>query len=159
MKIIISGREYAAVPLNKASLSQLLALKKSSGLGLDVLKEAATRYEDILRDESIPQDEKGVALLSDEQGLLSLAAMVFLSRWAAGDRLSFEEAADFPLDELSMEQEPGDEMPPAEDPLPARSGGSRAERRRPAGRTTSRSSTSSARSVSASSSSAGSGPA
>ncbi len=109
MKLIISGRSYDPIPLNRATLAQLLALKRSSGLGLDVLKLAADRYEQIIEDESIPTEEKGLALLSDEQGLLSLAATIFLTRWAAGDRLSFEAANDFPLTELSFESEEGDE--------------------------------------------------
>jgi hypothetical protein len=116
VKIVISGRPYEAVSVNRASLAQLLALKRTSGLGLDVLKEAALHFEAMVSDPDIPAEEKGIALISDERGLLAIAATVWLSRWAAGERLSFEEANEFPLTELGFDQEPGDVAEEPSDP-------------------------------------------
>lgn len=97
MKLIISGTEYDVGNIGKASLADLMALKSQTGMGVAALREGlanAKRLKDLA--------------LDDEQALLALGALIFLTRRRAGEKVSFEEACSFPLDELEVVAEDGD---------------------------------------------------
>ena len=114
MKIAIAGREYSVSALNKASLSDLLALKRASGLALKDVQAGFERLQAFAEDESLSPTDRAMEIISDESVLLALGAMIFIARWKAGEKLGFEEACDFPFDELDILAEPADEVEPAE---------------------------------------------
>jgi len=101
MKIRISGSDYDPALLSKLSLFDLLELKKQTGLTVDDL-------QDNLAAAGEGDDDGGKSLLASEAGLLSVGALIWLARRKAGERLTLEEACDFPLEELSFVEEPGD---------------------------------------------------
>jgi hypothetical protein len=104
VKIKISGAEYDIAELGKLSLFDLLELKKQTGLDVDGLQEV---FKDA-------EDGDGSSVLASEEGLTAFGAMIWLSRRKAGERLTFEEACDFPLEELEFvddDPEPDTENP------------------------------------------------
>lgn len=106
MKIKISGTEYDAAQLGKLSLFDIIELKRQTGLSVDELKES---FADVDRDN--PE-----TAMRSEETLIGFGAVVWLARRKAGERLTFEEACSFPLDELEFIAEDGDGLDDAVDP-------------------------------------------
>jgi hypothetical protein len=103
MRFQIGDRTYNVDAINKASLTDILNLKKFTGLTLAEVQEGHARLQSFTN----PEDA-----LSDTSALMALGAAIWLARWKGGDKLTFEEACDFPLDELVILPDPGDQ--PAE---------------------------------------------
>ena len=97
MKIKISGTEYDAAQLGKLSLFDIIELKRQTGLSVDELKESFA---------DVDKDNPETAMRSEET----------LIGFGAGERLTFEEACSFPLDELEFIAEPDDGLDDAVDP-------------------------------------------
>jgi hypothetical protein len=105
VKLLIAGREYPAVDHSNASLLHLMELKQQTrdftedghGLGMAALQaigaSAATQAEG-----EVPENAD-----------LWMAVMVFLTRRAAGEKLTFLEAIDVPLGSIEFLPEPGDQ--------------------------------------------------
>lgn len=108
MQFRIGEATYDVAALNRASLTDLLNLKKFTTLGFDEIEAGLAKlatYED-----------NPSAVLSDIEALMALGALIWLTRWKAGDRLDFETACDFPLDDFEIVTEASDV--PAETPAP-----------------------------------------
>jgi hypothetical protein len=99
MRFQIGEKTYDVDAINKASLTDILNLKKFTGLTLAKVQEGHARLQAYTN----PEDA-----LSDMDSLMALGAAIWLARWKAGDKLSFEEACDFPLDDLVILTDPGD---------------------------------------------------
>ena len=91
MKIKIGDAEYDAAEIGRLSLYDLIELKKQTGLEVD---DITGPLEDMKDDQS---------LLATGSGVIALAGLIWLTRRKAGEReLTFEQACDFPLDELEF---------------------------------------------------------
>jgi hypothetical protein len=104
MKIRISGVEYNAALLGQLTLFDILELKRQTGLSVDELQSA---FADV--DPDNPE-----AAMRSEDTLVGFGAVIWLARRKAGERLTFEQACDFPLDQLEFVAEPGDGLDDAE---------------------------------------------
>lgn len=93
MKVRIGERSYDLAGLDHAHLSDLIALKRETGLGVVAIQEGLAGL--------------GSDVLTDD-GLVALGALVWLTRRRAGERLTLEQACDFPLDDLEFISEPDD---------------------------------------------------
>lgn len=105
MQIIISGRSYNVDSLKRASLTDLLNLKRHTGLALKDIQDGISRLDGY---------ENAINALGDMEALMAMGAMIWLARWKAGDGLDFEAACDFPLEELEFVRDPGDEPEPGD---------------------------------------------
>jgi hypothetical protein len=111
VKLMIDGREYAAVDHSNASLLHLMELKQQTrdftenghGLGMAALQAIGASA-------AVAQAEGEVPENAD----LWMAVMVFLTRRSAGEKVTFLEAIDVPLGSIEVVTEPGDEAAPAE---------------------------------------------
>lgn len=94
MKIKIQGVEYDVAEVGRLSLLDLLELKKQTGLNVE--------------DMTTPLAEGGDSIIATSEGVMALGALIWLTRRKAGEReLTFEQACDFPLDELEfVDEEP-----------------------------------------------------
>jgi hypothetical protein len=113
VKLMIDGREYAAVDHSNASLLHLMDLKTQTaklglgpngkGLGMAALQAIGTSSAEAQASGEVPEDAD-----------VWMAVMVFLTRRAAGENISFIDAIDVPLGSIEVVPEPGDEQAPAE---------------------------------------------
>lgn len=100
MKYVIRGREYPTVDRSTAQLIHLMELRQQTrawtedgkGLGMQALDRLETEAKE-----------------DDDAKLLAFAVLLFLSRRAAGDKVTFEEAAAVAFDDVEIVKEPGDE--------------------------------------------------
>jgi hypothetical protein len=105
VRLLIDGREYPAVDHSNASLLHLMELKQQTrdftedgkGLGMAAL-QAVGASAGARADGEVP-----------ESADLWMAVMVFLTRRAAGEKVTFLEAIDVPLGSIEFLPEPGDE--------------------------------------------------
>jgi hypothetical protein len=105
MLFVIQGRKYPADSLQDISLADMLAVKRQTGMSMTELDAALNK---LVEESSTTEGGPGMESL-DDASLFALATMIWLARRHAGEKsLTLEEAADFPLRELSMEAEPGD---------------------------------------------------
>ncbi len=89
MKVRIQGTEYDVAEVGRLSLLDFMELKKQSGMNVEDVTE--------------PLATGGESILSTNEGVMALAGLIWLTRRKAGERdLSFEQACDFPLDELEF---------------------------------------------------------
>lgn len=110
MQLIIEGRRYDLIEsLSKPTLNDLYYLKVKTkseeypaGVSLKSMVPVMLRMAEISDDPA--------AILDDPELLLNLRALVFLCRRHAGERLSFDEANDFPISEFSFESEDSDSL-------------------------------------------------
>jgi hypothetical protein len=132
VKITVGDSAYPFIHPTQASSSALLALNRESGLTFDDVNEGIQAFNAVGQDTSDPE-KLTVAVLSDVRILLAFAALVFLAKWQAGERQSFEEACDVPFSTIGFVREPGDEEAtpgPEGQGLPdSAPGGNRAARR------------------------------
>lgn len=106
MKIKIGEDEYPFVHPAQAPNSALIAMHRQVGLTFDVIQAGLERLVS-----SKDEDPAAFAtrVLSDIELLLTIGALVFIAKWRAGERVTFEEATDVPLMSVSFVPEPGDE--------------------------------------------------
>lgn len=102
--------------VTKATLAELLILEVETGklgraLNLSELESMQATLEAIEDDEVRGRHP---------DALWMLGATVYLARRRAGERISFETAVDFPVDEVEWIVEPGDEPAKTADPTQAR---------------------------------------
>lgn len=103
MYVVVAGTKYEFNALNKASLLDLIELKKQTGLTTGALEQLVTKLEQA-------KDDPEFSFIDDEGNLIALAVMIWLARRRAGERaLKFEESADVPLHEITFVAEEGDE--------------------------------------------------
>ena len=97
MRIVIEGREYDAANLAKVTLLDALELKKQTGMSLADIEEGMKTADD-------------GSLLEDEGALKALAAFMWITRRRAGENITFNEAADVPMADISfIDDEPAEE--------------------------------------------------
>lgn len=92
MKLIIGDVEYPLANINEASLDDLMALRKETGLGIKALRQHLDAVSTLDSDD----------VLDDPDALLAIGALVWLARRKAGERLTLEQACDFPLAQLQI---------------------------------------------------------
>jgi hypothetical protein len=106
VKLLIAGREYPAVDHSSASLLHLMQLKQQTrdftedgkGLGMHALQAIGASAAAAQAEGEVPENAD-----------LWMAVMVFLTRRAAGENVTFLEAIDVPLESIQVVSEPGDE--------------------------------------------------
>jgi hypothetical protein len=106
MKIKIQGTEYEMASIGKATLFDVMEIKKQTGMTIGEVEEHLTGVANSGDDET-----NGAALLSNPEALVALGALIWLTRRRAGEVLTLEQACDFPLDEMEFITEDGDETP------------------------------------------------
>lgn len=105
MHVVVAGTEYAFDALNKASLLDLIELKKQTGLTAGDLEKLVGKLEE-------QKEDPDFNFIDDEGNLLVLAVLIWLARRRAGERsLKFEDSADVPLDEIAFVADDTDEEP------------------------------------------------
>jgi hypothetical protein len=131
------GRELEAVNPATANLLHLMELKQQTkewsedgkGLGMRALSAMRRRsldYQLVFEAEQKAAADEGRPMVEPDppdDADVWTAVVLYLSRRAAGDRLSFLEAADVRMGELAMIPDPGDEGPGETDPTTPGSGG------------------------------------
>lgn len=96
MKLIIGETEYdAGEALAKVSLSTLYELKVRTGYGAKSLAEGAKRIGKMV-------GEDPMQILEDKEAFQVFRIIVWLARRHAGERMSLDEATDFPLDQMFL---------------------------------------------------------
>jgi hypothetical protein len=111
--VVVAGTAYHFNALNKASLLDLIELKKQTGLSTGDLEKLVGKLEDA-------KDDPEFSFIDDEGNLIALAVMIWLARRRAGERsLKFEDSADVPLDEIAFVAEDSDDEDDAESPDPS----------------------------------------
>lgn len=101
MKFVVGGREIQAVSLQGAQLIHLMELK--------------------VQTREWSEDGKGYSakdlerLDGDEHPELYMAVMLFLSRRATGEKVTFNQAASVAMADVQVVKEPGDEPAPVAD--------------------------------------------
>jgi hypothetical protein len=103
MLLEIEGKRYPVVTPSDATLSDLLAIKRETGLSVTEVHEMSEVFDGL----------KGKALEAAieshlDEFLWLQALTVWLSRKKAGDDVSFEEACDVPYESIREIPEPGD---------------------------------------------------
>ncbi len=121
MKLVLTTKdgETKKYPLNGAmsrpTLNDVMLLKMQTGMGLAAMQEAVGKFD----------VGNLAAAMDDLDALQAMRGMIWLVRRQAGEKLTVDEACDFPMDTLDVEDEPGDE-PDAEvtaDPTTGTTGG------------------------------------
>jgi hypothetical protein len=108
MKLIIHGREYDAVSLEKATLLHAMELKvQSRAITADGQGLGTKALEDLQRRAELTGAEADA-----DANMLMFCVMVFFTRRAAGDRITFEEAASIGPGDFEVIREPGDTPEP-----------------------------------------------
>ena len=127
MYYLIQGRRYDPAKLAELDLNTLREMKSHTGL---TVGELAT-----LLDEHLSKGATMAEILSDDAALLAFSVLVWMSKRAASEQVTMEEACRFsPMTEFQVVQEPGDpQLAEAPDPRSARS-----PRKSPADRLTGR---------------------
>ena len=128
MHFKIGGVTYTPAALDRITLRNLIRLEAETvELGRPMrwgeLRALADRVS------SLPDDEVD----SDDDFPWFLGMLIWAARLEAGEAVSFTEAVDFPLGDLEVLPDPGDEVTEP-DPRRARPGSGRADARRPADR-------------------------
>jgi hypothetical protein len=122
VKIVIDGREYTAVNHRMSTPLHLMELQQQSrpliegGLGMQRLDRMAR--EQLLYQRAMKAHQKQAAAgaadiedapLAPDDALVAIAVVLFLTRRAAGEQVTFAQAADQPLESVQWIPEPGDD--------------------------------------------------
>ena len=104
MLLEIDGTRYPMVGVDDATLADLIAIKRQTGIGIAELQEVTERFE------GLDETEIEAAAEADPDGaLLVMGVSVWLTRRAAGEtHLTLEEACAVPMDRIRQIPEPGD---------------------------------------------------
>ncbi|MHA7292626.1 hypothetical protein [Arthrobacter sp. HLT1-21] len=131
MKLVIEDKEYnLAEALQKPSLLTLMELQAKAGVGMKSLINGSKKL----------QGMEALDILDDPEALRIFAAIIWLARKHAGEKITFEESSGVPLDSYKWSMDPEVEEEPAADPTGARTDSVRADEPAPARKTTSRTS-------------------
>jgi hypothetical protein len=103
MKIKIQGKEYPMASIGKATLFDVMEIKKATGMTIGEVEEHLTAMS------TDSSEGTGAEMLSNPEALIALGALIWLTRRRAGEHLTLEQACDFPLDEMEFVAEEGDE--------------------------------------------------
>jgi hypothetical protein len=113
VKFQLHGRVYDAASLLDVSLTDVLTFEGQlwamAGGTAPICAGAPVNWDRVM-DWANQGDER--ELTADEQFWL-MGVMIWASRRVAGDQLSFAEAVDFPVDEVTWLPEPADHKKPA----------------------------------------------
>ena len=121
MKFTIGGKEYdAEAGAAKATLQTLYVMRTKYGVGLKSLVEMSKKFKEF---------DSPLDILDDPDAFNAFRAMIWLARVHAGEKVTFEEACDFALDDMVFltDDEPEEEAAdpkaqpdsgPDADPLP-----------------------------------------
>jgi len=104
MKYVISGREYPVINRHTAHVLHLMELKQQTRPFTDDGQGFGMKALQLIDEKAVEQD-------ADAQ-IMAFAVMLFLTRRAAGDKVSFEEAASVGMADVEVIREPGDEPEP-----------------------------------------------
>lgn len=107
MLLEIEGKRYPMVSAGEATLADLIAIKRQTGISVGELQELASLFDGLDGDEA----EKAAEQYPDE-ALLMFGVAVWLSRRAAGESLTLDEACAVPMDRIRQIAEPGDKSEP-----------------------------------------------
>jgi len=107
MLLEIEGKRYPMVTASEATLADLIAIKRQTGISVGELQECADLFDGL--DE---KDAEKVAEKYPDEALVVFGVSVWLSRRAAGEHLTLEEACAVPLDKIRQIAEPGDKATP-----------------------------------------------
>jgi hypothetical protein len=110
MKYIINGREYPFVNHQTAQVLHLMELRQQTRAWTEDGKGLGQKALQRLHDQAV---RAGDAADVDD-AMLAFAAFLFLTRRAAGDKVSFEDAAAVAFADVQVVKESGDE--PADEP-------------------------------------------
>lgn len=105
MKFLVADREYAAASLYDATLIEHLDMKRQTSLSIREVEERLAE----LADEPFKSDPG--AVFESDRHLMAFGAVVWLARWRAGERLSFEDACSFPLADFTVVFDDEDVVP------------------------------------------------
>lgn len=123
MKIRISGIEYdLEAGLQRPSLLTLMELQAKAGVGMKTLIRCSREFA----------GKQPMDIIDDPETLRVFASIIWLARRVAGDKVSFEDSANVPLDEyewVTEEPEPDAAEEPAERPTRARTASGRAKQK------------------------------
>lgn len=107
MKFTIQGKEYdVEAGASKATLQTLYVMRTKYGIGVKALAEMGQKFATFAN----PLD-----ILDDPEAFNAFRAMIWLARTHAGEKVTMEEACDFPLDEMVFQVE-DEEIAAAADP-------------------------------------------
>jgi hypothetical protein len=107
MKFTIEGREYdVEAGASKATLQTLYVMKTKYGIGVKQLVEMSRKFKTFKN----PLD-----ILDDPDAFNAFRAMIWLARVHAGEKITMDEACDFPLDQMVFTS-PDDEAEDEADP-------------------------------------------
>lgn len=107
MKFTIEGREYdVEAGASKATLQTLYVMKTKYGIGVKQLVEMSRKFKTFKN----PLD-----ILDDPDAFNAFRAMIWLARVHAGEKITMDEACDFPLDQMVFTS-PDDEAEEESDP-------------------------------------------
>lgn len=92
MKFTINGVEYdVEAGASKATLQTLYVMKTKYGIGVKQLVEMSRKFKTF---------ENPLDILDDPDAFNAFRAMIWLARTHAGEKLTLDEACDFPLDQM-----------------------------------------------------------
>ncbi len=104
MRWIIGGKTYRPESLQDISITDLRAIRQQTGRSM---KEITASLESTAPADGT-QAELDITEMDDDQ-LCALSVLFWHARRSAGENLTIEEAANFPLRTLTVELDPGDE--------------------------------------------------
>lgn len=106
MLLEINGKRYPMVTAGEATLADLLAIKRQTGVGIKELQDVVAKFEGLSEKESAKVAEE-----NPDDALLTFGVAVWLSRRGAGEiDITLEEACAVPLDQIRQIAEPGDNV-------------------------------------------------
>lgn len=92
MKFTINGVEYdVEAGASKATLQTLYVMKTKYGIGVKQLVSMSRKFKEF---------ENPLDILDDPEAFNAFRAMIWLARTHAGEKLTLDEACDFPLDQM-----------------------------------------------------------
>lgn len=106
MLLEIEGKRYPMVSADEATLADLIAVKRQTGISVSELQEIADIFEGL--------DGKAAEKAAEDhpdEALVMFGVAVWLSRRAAGESLTLDEACAVPMDKIRQIAEPGDKAP------------------------------------------------
>lgn len=112
MKLRIGDKEYQWGGTSGVPLIHLIRVQRELGIGQNELavmqQEQDAIRQKYMADVKIAEKEGREPPAEPELDVFLLGITVWLTRLSAGEKLSFEEACDFNVQEMRFEPEPGD---------------------------------------------------
>lgn len=103
MKFFIGDNEYdVEAGASKATLQTLYVMKTKYGIGVKQLAVMGRKFKEF---------ENPLDILDDPEAFNAFRAMIWLARIHAGEKVTMEEACDFPLDTMRFAVPEEEEVP------------------------------------------------